>query len=409
MSKIKKLTGLAVVAAFTAVGVGFASGGSAFAATKTFVGSASDQKWSTASNWQDGTVPASGDDITMSGQYDGTDDITGLNINSVTFSNNSTTNNCPSLTASTTLTINSAITSNACAPNAALYGQFALGGDVVAKGVTFYGTTGGTNLNLSNHKITFEDAATMPGGVAAIGFSGLSEGNINASTITGSGTVEFNAPKTLNQNVDSGNTYSGQTILNDTGDAWLTASKDSFGTSSVTINKNAALYFDLSDADKDATISNPITINGQTGYMSVNFNCSNSSVTTTDCGTIKVPHITLNSNVALGTDPIPSTSTIKIDLTGITTNNHCVEYWQGSGIIQSGSATDFIGGPTACAVDAGNAIGTGSAGSGAKASGTGDDGAFINNPAVIAGAGAAVIALVAAAGKFGWISKLIRR
>lgn len=352
--KKTKLLMLAVLAA--SAWTLFGSTGSAFAATKTWVGTdcpTTDCNWSNVNNWQEGSAPVNGDDVVIVGSPASPDasdvtfnDIDDLTLNSLTVSGYADSAgpgvvSISALTSNTTpLTINGNITyiaPTAAAPSGwSIAVALFLDQDIVLGGdATFTQVKLSSGLDLNGHALTYVRTLSDQGNVS-------SSSTINfAQLITGNGTLNINVPTTSALFMNGGNTYSGTTNINtvDYVDSIDEPNVGMFGTSVINLSAQSRVLFSASGSQ---TINNTINITPPaiTGTFLSNqleFWASGGAVTYT------VPNIHLLGNARFGTNT--GGGTVLVNLAGITTNGHCVQYGD-----DNVSASQFQNGPAACVV-----------------------------------------------------------
>lgn len=317
------------------------------AATKTWSntdcsGGSPNCNWSDVNNWIGGVVPATGDDIvfdnsTLIPANSPTNDINGLTVNSLSFINAGSGANTIVLGSGLfggDLTVTSAIFQASSATTANLIkGTLKLGGNVTVTGNGNNLTLGSSSagqaddiIQLNNHTLNLVDVIVL-GSTPKV--------TIN-DVITGSGTVTYNGAHT--QFVINGvNTYSGTTNVT-ASSSWIgadVAGQQPFGTSSIVVSSAAGIKFLYAS---NVTINNPIQLTGGTATsglpISIYFSDSIASAIV-----YTIPNITLNGNVRLSNDAL-----VSVNLSGITTNSHCIEYLT-AGVI---SNTPYTGGPSIC-------------------------------------------------------------
>ena len=323
----------------------------AFAAgTATWIGTtcasgSQNCNWSDTGNWAGGTVPSAGSDVVfdntvMNGHGSPIDDITGgLAINSITFTND-VGPGALSVYLAAPLTVNSAITqaSSVTQTSDALVNNttsqiLTLGGNVTvsrSKDLTLGSPSVGQpdTIALAGHTLTFNDTASSASGVVSIN-----------AVISGSGTVTYNAALT-NFQLSTAATYSGTTNVI-ASNLWVGNVANNninvFGTSTINIATGGSVEF---ANNTNTTITNPIVIAGTTGtsnVTSLNFSCALSCGSAT---TITIPNITLSGNTRFGISDANTT----VNLAGITTNGHCIEY------LNATSTNQFTNGPGTCII-----------------------------------------------------------
>lgn len=298
--------------------------------------------WSDANNWTPGVIPASGDDVVFDNSIllpanSPTNDINGLAVNSLSFINAGSGANTIVLGSGLLggdLTVNSAIfQASSATTNDLVKGTLILGGNVTVTGNGNHLTLGSSSagqandiINLNSRTLNFVDVVNL-GSTPAVTVTDV---------ISGSGTVTYNGPHT--QFILSGlNTYSGTTnvIASNT---WLgdnVTGQQPFGTSSVVVSSAAGIKFAY---NANTTITNPITLTGGTPTLGlpISIYFSNASAGSI---TYNMPNLTLLGNVRLSNDLLTT-----VNLTGIVTNSHCIEYLTGGAL----NATPFVGGPAVC-------------------------------------------------------------
>jgi len=342
--KIRILTRLFAAIVLASASLLTLSAPRAYAATNTWTGSANDGQWSTAGNWSAG-VPNNGDDLVFNNSSYGlggiTDNIPGLNVNSITFtSDNATPAN---IDLAEDLTVNNAITQapsvtssvNTIASSSGAQ-VLTLGGNVTVTttaGLSLGSANDGIDLNSNNLSFVTDNS-----------FSGNNTVTVNAS-ITGAGTVNYNSAKT-DYKLYGENTYSGTT--NVTASRLPVGNVDStnaFGTSTVNVLSGAAIIF---RQNASVTISNPIVVTGGASL--------NTSIVFGNTGaiarTITIPDISLLGNTRFQNTASP-VSRLTINLAGIKANGHCIEYLSNAtSNLHSGKVAGFNNAPASCTADA---------------------------------------------------------
>jgi hypothetical protein len=341
--KYKKLiaaaTFVASVSAFLSLG-----SGTAFAATKTWVGAGSDNNFSTAANWSPSGAPANGDDLvfdtgTTVTRSDASNDISNLSVKSVTFTG-SGIGGVTNFEATSPLTITDAMDEEA-GVTAVTYieGSVILGGDVVVRGVGFgYSTQSGT-VDLNGNTLTF--AGNPNNDILAL-----------ANPITGNGTVIYDGGDNSGVQLYAANTYTGSTIYR-SGDILSVGlhPNDVFGTSAITIDAFASLSLSIPASANNTTWNNQVTIaptnqsEWYDDFASIFFSRQGSGETIN----LNVPNIILQSNTRLGANEV------NVNLAGIQSNGHCIEYLNYSTVTGNWSDGTFTNGPAFCEVAAVNA------------------------------------------------------
>lgn len=298
--------------------------------------------WSDINNWIGGVVPGAGDDIvfdnsTLVPANSPTNDINGLAVNSLSFINAGSGANTIVLGSGLfggDLTVNTAISQATSATTADfIKGTLKLGGNVTVTGngnnLTLGSSTAGVAddiLQLNGHILNLADVVA-PGTTPKLTINDI---------ITNTGTVTYNGAHT--QFVINGiNTYSGTTNVT-ASSTWVggdVVGQQPFGTSSITVSSTAKIRFNYAT---NVTISNLIQLTGGTATaglpVAIYFSVSGASAIT-----YTIPNITLLGNVRLSNDSLAS-----INLTGITTNGHCIEYLTAGSL----SNTPYTGGPAIC-------------------------------------------------------------
>jgi hypothetical protein len=346
--KMKKLF---VLSLLLSVGI-FLKGSSAFAATKTWIGTtctaSSDCNWSTTGNWQGGVAPTTGDDVVINGDTSvkslTTQDITSLSIASITTSGYdpiSTGDGFVTIDNTAGLTITGNVTHNApsIAPPSGytkqdslnINGAVTLGANsIFTNAVTSYSS--GDSIALGGHTLSF---------VANSLYSDAQSTMSIDTPISGSGTVNYAIPTSVVLFLTNGNTYSGTTNINTVDYVTVLGGlTNAFGSSTINISSSARVLF---SADGAQTINNPInitppTVTGTFLENQIEFWADTTAVTYT------VPNITLLGNARLGVNEIAGT--VQVNLAGITTNGHCIQYGN-----ENYNAGNFTNGPAACVVN----------------------------------------------------------
>lgn len=316
------------------------------AGTKTWsntdCSSGSNCSWSDINNWIGGVVPGAGDDIvfdnsTLVPANSPTNDINGLAVNSLSFINAGSGANTIVLGSGLfggDLTVNTAISQAASATTANLIkGTLKLGGNVTVTGNGNNLTLGSSSagiaddiLQLNSHTLNLVDVV-MPGSTPKLTINDI---------ISNAGTVTYNGAHT--QFVVNGlNTYSGTTNVT-ASSSWIggdVVGQQPFGTSSIVVSSSAKIKFSYA---ANATINNSIQLTGGAATsglpISIYFSVSGASAIT-----YTIPNITLLGNVRLSNDSLAT-----VNLTGITSNGHCIEYLTAGTL----SNIPYTGGPGIC-------------------------------------------------------------
>lgn len=350
------------MAVFVLAGAGIISlsnGNLAFAVstTKTWVGTACalstpNCSWSEETNWQEGAAPVDGDNIVINMSATTPDngvstinDIPNLVINDITVSGYVTSDTSAMSISSTdpiNITINGDITLNT--PTVA-----APSGYFPAK-LLDIGGLDGLNITLGADSIftnvysmaVNDEAINLNGHMLTVKITSLAEGLSYwfAYKITGNGTVNYDLLTTSRLQLNDTNDYSGTTNLISLD--YVTTLGNSFGmfgTSDINIGPSARILY---EGDGNITISNkisitPPTVSGTFLNNQIEFWSDTADVFYT------VPNITLLGNARLGTNTV--TGTVTVNLAGITTNGHCIQYGD------EGDDGIFQNGPAACIVD----------------------------------------------------------
>lgn len=225
----------------------------AFAATRTWDGSAGDDNFNTAANWSGDAVPTTGDDLVFSmtgmpGDVMLNNNISSLVVNSITFNGSNASHYNYTLTGNA-LTINSAIT-DADENNLDL--DITLGGDVtVTTSADAIGTAFGSNsvtrtLDTNGHTLSF----TGSGGICGLSFR---------SKLAGSGGVSVNLPSGGVKFKTDATSFTGAVAVS--AGVMSADSPGVFGsTSGVTVSSTGMLGLGLSGANQTYTF--PLTVGG---------------------------------------------------------------------------------------------------------------------------------------------------
>lgn len=324
-------------------------------AEKTWVGEGSDGNFSTAANWSDNIAPKNGDTLILSPlpsaslpelgrtlQLTATNDIENLSINGIKFiCEESYPEDRSGITLVSgidkSITLTGDVTSNRKCQGAALNGYYKLGGNISVKDVDL-----GASAS-SNHQIAL-------GGQTLTIESSIGQANVYSKLI-GSGTVNYRS----SGRIFSESPYVGTTNINiseNMANAMQQVQAEyllAFGNSSINIEAGK-IHFALDGEYKKnggvdgRTLSNKISIkNTVSDFYSLSFGCTDASLCS-DKHTLKVPNITLLSDVGMA-----SKSTI-IDLAGITSNDHCIDYDSSTSSVAD-KAKYFINGPEDCPVE----------------------------------------------------------
>lgn len=298
--------------------------------------------WSDTNNWIGGVVPGTGDDIvfdnsTLVPANSPTNDINGLTVNSLSFINTGSGANTIVLGSGLfggDLTVTSAISQAASATTANLIkGTLKLGGNVTVTGNGNNLTLGSSSagqaddiIQLNGYTLNLVDVV-VPGSTPKLTINDI---------ISNTGTVTYNGAHT--QFVVNGvNTYSGTTNVT-ASSSWIggdVAGQQPFGTSSIVVSSTAGIKFNYAS---NVTINNSIQLTGGAATsglpISIYFSVSGASAIT-----YTIPNITLLGNVRLSNDSLAT-----VNLTGIATNSHCIEYLTAGAL----SGTPYTGGPGIC-------------------------------------------------------------
>jgi autotransporter-associated beta strand protein len=176
----------------------------------TWTGGGANNNWSTATNWNLGRAPTSGDDVVLAGtaQTSTNDDLGGLQLHSIEFQNSGFSIGGSNLAVTSGITVDSGVTGSTITAGMALGG--AVGVDVEGSDLTLSGIVSGSNsltkigggtltLDATN---TYSGATTVSAGTLALdgdpGNSGY--GTIpytSGLTINGSGTVRVDTSNGL--------------------------------------------------------------------------------------------------------------------------------------------------------------------------------------------------------------------
>ncbi len=355
--KITKLIAEATaVAAFVAAfGLG---GSSAFAATKTWTGADCDKSgvndcsWSDINNWSDGAAPVDGDSLMFNVSVstggllaeDGTvflqsqNDIAKLNIFDINVVGSGELRIVvsPKLSAKPELTLSgnikaaSTITYFAFSP-----GNIILNSDSSWTNVSDNNTVGldaANTLNLNGHTLTIEPYTNSPLTV-----------NLGAK-ITGDGGVVYNGGSATTVFLNTANDYTGKTdVITGRHQTIADVTDTIFGTSDITVGSAGSLNLSATE-EPTWVFSNRITI--QPANVNAEMSFTNSQLyiwSAAEKQTIKIPNITLQGNAMFNLNDLRGG--VKVDLTGIQANGHCVQY--GS---DNNQASSFINGPAGCVI-----------------------------------------------------------
>lgn len=317
------------------------------AGTKTWsntdcTGGSPNCNWSDINNWVGGIVPVSGDDIifdnsTLIPANNPSNDINGLAVNSLTFINAGSGANTIILGGGFLggdLTVNTSVSQSASATtNDLIKGTLILGGNVTFTGNGNNLTIGSSSagqpndiLNLNAHTANFVNVV-IPGSSPTVTVNDI---------ISGNGVVTYNGSNTKFL-LKGLNTYSGTTnvIASSTWVGGDVIGQHPFGSSSIIVSSSAGIKFDY---PTNVTVSNNISLTGgsATSSLPISINFANSGISSM---TYTLPNITLLGNVRLSNNTLAL-----VNLTGITANNHCIEYLTNGTIV----STPFTGGPAIC-------------------------------------------------------------
>lgn len=341
MIKNKKYLQVLVVAALLFGVFSIIKAPHALAATKTWTGGGSDDNWSTSANWSPSGAPIDGDAVVFTNggtTLSSTNDITGLELASISMNGTGTESVYISLDEDTT--INGDITSTiATNSGSALLGSgdLTLGADVT---VTNVGLAGGGDVILNSHALTMVTNSAYTDSVIAID-----------KRITGSGTFNIDIRNSISLfladsgDVPSGNNYSGTTNLITglvTTSSGVTASA-MFGTSTINIGPTATLSL-YAGTGGSFTFTNAINLAaatvGQSGFLSAQVYVWAGA----SSQTINIPNITLAGNARFDLNDL-GFSNVVVNLAGIQSNSFCIQYGD-----NNSAANNFQNGPTACVI-----------------------------------------------------------
>jgi len=308
---------------FATVALQFAQVQFASAATLTWDGSAGDNKFSTAANWNTNSVPVNGDilnfNTNVATDYEElNNDISNLSVAGINYSG---TNSSAAYSISgNTLTVTGDLLSTATSgqwPNRLVIStNVILGADIIVQDVSLMGS--GNTLTTNNHTVTISGVCValpglIGGGVIQTGVSNSQYSNsiaLNANSTGFTGNVIVKSGQVFAP-LGSLGTSAGTTTVQDTGSIWLFANANS-------------------------TWSEPFILSG-TGDIALQHStddgCSGTDPEDTLTGTFTGP-ITLQSNFKYnGTDNMTVTGTY-------TANGHKFETRAGaSGILTTPSGT----------------------------------------------------------------------
>lgn len=399
---MKKLRMAKIVGATLALAAAICISGNsnAQAQTITWVGSKDSTDWSTATNWNTGTVPTKDDDVILDNTkvynystddtaYASIDMAGDVEVGSITVSGSG----LASITAKdqdSTLTVYGDVISNVADKTLQFHGDtyndytltVKLGANAAFSGVAF--ATNNTILDLNGATLSIDGDFYMNA-------SDLKD----TSKITGKGVINVTAgtygdDTTEVVSLGVNNDYTGTTNVSG---GVMAYGLSSFGTSEVNVNGGTvsfALYSTYGDDLDGKSIANKININGlqANGYSNLQFDGKASDYTDASTfQTVKVPNITLL------TDAKFSASTVKVDVDGIVDNGHCITY------SSSDKAALFLNAPTQCDynTDVNSSSSTGSSDNGSSYPGVPSTGlAKLASPLVALAAGiAAVVAVLA--------------
>lgn len=360
-------------------GTAHAAGGGTFTWTG---GDASSGNWSVADNWAGDLAPQPNDvgdtiiiDNSQNFSHQSINDVSNLGIANLEFTNNASSGT-PTIELDNSIAVTGAITQESSDTNTP---------DVITNdGAAITIAIGAPTTVTSTAGITFGQPGAVDtialGGNLTFTDDGGSSANITAiyDNITGSGTVEYDGGAT-NYQLYGDNTYSGSTQVTATNLPITTSNDNAFGSASspITVGTGGSISIDY---DNTTTLSNPITIAGTTSgspVTSLDFETLGTGVT------ISVPNITLNGETRFSNGG--TSSTLTVNLAGITSNGYCIQYLGYGGGTTDGPSNGFTNGPTGCVISSG---GSGSGSGSTAAPKTPDTGlaAIEANPFVIAAA-----------------------
>ncbi len=292
---------------------------SSYAATVSYVGPTGSGAWATGTNWSTGSVPGSGDDVTISvSSTTNINNVPTISLHSLTISGSSTltlSSSSTSLLTLATLTISGNLTTSSTVNLAVTDGSIASGkilnigssrtltisGTLTAAGSTPFSGSNGTITINSGGLINYTGASvTSPSGITvAVGgelrFSGSGNPIVGSPTINGTLTLGG----TVNTASGTTPTWGAASTLVYAGTSAQTANyyelPSSNGPFNVTINNSAGVSFNTSIAP-DPVIKGTLTL--QSGTLTLSNASSYPQLTFT---TGDVPIVKVNGTINPGT------------------------------------------------------------------------------------------------------------
>lgn len=334
---IKKMAHPIVFALIVIGGIMLLNKGSAFAATKTWVGDGADGNFSTSGNWSPAGAPTDGDDLVFDLSDLGTqetpiNDVVGLSIASITV-DNAAEGELFTIIFEEDTTLTGDVT-NTGDDDIEIAGGFILGGDVtLSGGVDLASQSGSLNeVTLGGNTLTVSDFD----GITAMGIP-----------ITGSGVVNY---ENLGQvQIEGENTYSGTTNFTDVIQTINSSSapnspEEMFGTSAITVDESSRVELEFSSSE---TFSNQITLSATTvtdSTFHAQLNFSSEQVSASH--EITLPNVVLSGDAGMTLVPSQIAS---VNLNGIEDNDNCL-------YVPTSYEDYFLNAPTFCDGDSTSSV-----------------------------------------------------
>jgi len=317
--KTNKLIGLSSAFITSLTALFFVAAPHAFAATRTWTGSGSDNNFTTAANWG-GTAPVDGDDLIFPANVTkltaNNDNTVGTSFNSITFNGTATQASNYTISGNAFLVV-AGITNSMTGSflkSQTISANTILGGSQSFTAASSASLTFTAALNLSTFNLNFvADAFSQITGV-----------------ISGSGTLTKSGSSSLGLSGDNGS-YPGAIVVSTGGLDIYNANSLGSPVAGTTVASGANLFVDY--ASTDVSLAEPLTLSGDGTNPAIYFASNADSITNIT--------YTFSGAVTLNTDVIFNGNYANLKLTGtITDNGHkftVVDGTTGNLILPSGT------------------------------------------------------------------------